>query len=120
MKPLLKQGRDLVTVRPVTRPLKKYDVPLYRSKRDGRQVYVLHRIVKVLPNGYVIRGDNTYFDERGVTDADIVGVMTAFKRKGKDVSVESRAYKAYVRIWCFVYPLRKLVRPVYSKLRKAL
>ena len=35
MRPMLKQNRDLVTIRPVPGRLKKYDVPLYRKQGGG-------------------------------------------------------------------------------------
>lgn len=105
MLPMLKQNRDLVTIRPVSGRLKKYDVPLYRRKTGG---YLLHRIIAVTDKGYIIRGDNTYTKETDVTDADIVGVLTSFKRKGKDYSVDNRGYRAYVVVWNALYPLRKL------------
>ena len=57
MMPLIKQDRDLLIIEPVHGRLKKYDVPLY--KRDNGQ-YVLHRILKVREQGYVICGDNRW------------------------------------------------------------
>lgn len=42
MFPLLRNRRDTILIRPVTEPLKKYDVPLYKENN-----YVLHRIVKI-------------------------------------------------------------------------
>ena len=58
MLPLIRQGRDLVLIsrKPEGR-LKKYDVPLY--KRDSGQ-YVLHRILKVRKDDYIICGDNRW------------------------------------------------------------
>ena len=103
MRPMLKQNRDLVTVRPTAGRLKKYDIPLYRRRGGG---YVLHSIIKVTENGYIIRGDNTFVKERNVTDGDIIGVLTQFRRKGKDHSVESAGFRLYSRIWNFIYPLR--------------
>lgn len=43
MYPLI-QPKDLLVIRMVTKPLKQYDVPLY--KRDSGQ-YVLHRIMRI-------------------------------------------------------------------------
>ena len=103
MRPMLKQNRDLVTVRPTEGRLKKYDIPLYRRRGGG---YILHRIIKVTENGYIIRGDNTFVKERNVTDNDIIGVLTQFRRKGKDHSVQSAGFKLYSRVWNFIYPLR--------------
>ena len=53
MYPMLRNRRDTIIVKPYEGRLKKYDIPLY--KRNG--TYILHRIVKVLPDSYVICGD---------------------------------------------------------------
>ena len=65
MLPILRQGKDLMVIsrKPEDR-LKKYDVPLY--KRDNGQ-YVLHRILKVRKNDYIICGDNRTHIERNIT-----------------------------------------------------
>ena len=62
MLPLIKQGEDSVVISPVKEPLKKYDVPLYR-RANGQ--FVLHRIVAVRKDGYVLCGDNQYEREYG-------------------------------------------------------
>lgn len=113
MLPMLRQNRDLVTIRPVSGRLKRFDVPLYRRKSGG---YLLHRIIAVTENGYVIRGDNTYTNETDVTDSDIVGVLTSFRRNGKDCSVDSKSYRLYVRVWNALYPFRK----VRNKIKRSL
>lgn len=104
MMPLLRQHRDIMVIskRPEGR-LKKYDAPLY-LRPNGR--YVLHRIVKVREEDYVIIGDNCIHREYGITDSDIIGVLTAVVRDGKEISVEDWRYKVYVHLWCDVLPLR--------------
>lgn len=102
MRPMLKQNRDLVTVRKFEGRLKKYDVPLYRRKTGG---YVLHRIIGLKDDCYIIRGDNT-FKKEYVPDSEVLGVLTEFKRKGRNHSVDSAGYKLYARFWNLIYPLR--------------
>ncbi|MBO4332499.1 MAG: S24/S26 family peptidase [Paludibacteraceae bacterium] len=108
MMPLVKQGRDrLVIVRKPAGRLKKYDVPLYR--RDNGQ-YVLHRIVRVTDDAYVMLGDNRWALEYGITDRQIIGVLSAVIRKGRTVPVSSLQYRCYVFLWCrFLWLRRALV-----------
>ena len=107
MMPLIRQGRDLMVIsgKPSGR-LKKYDVPLYR--RDNGQ-YVLHRILKVRDNDYVICGDNRWNREYGITDGHMIGVLSAVIRNGKTVSVTDRKYLLYVHLWCDLFYLRALI-----------
>ena len=92
MLPLLRQGKDLFTVRRKgPERCKRGDVVLYRR---GEQ-YVLHRVIKVRPDDYVILGDNCVGKEYGVTDADIIGVMTGYVRGGKEHSVQDGSYRMY-------------------------
>ena len=107
MLPLLRQGRDLfiITRKPAHR-LKKYDVPLY--KRDSGQ-YVLHRILKVRKNDYILCGDNRWERESGVTDRHVIGVMTAVIRDGKTIYVTDPKYRLYVHLWCDLFFIRAAI-----------
>ncbi len=115
MMPLIKQDRDLLVIKPVNGRLKKYDVPLYR--RDSGQ-YVLHRILKVRKDDYVICGDNRWSKEYGISDRHIIGVLTAVVRDGRVVSFESWKYKLYVHLWCDFFLVRALITHVISKLKR--
>ena len=103
MEPMLRQNRDLVIIRVPASRLKKYDVALYRRG----DAYVLHRVIVVGPDHYLIRGDNTYSLEK-VPDAAVIGVLTGFQRRGKQHEVTERGYRLYVRLWDALYPLRRV------------
>ena len=103
MRPLIRQDRDILIIEKPQGRLKKYDVPLYR--RDNGQ-YVLHRVLKVRPNDYVICGDNRYTKEYGITDRHIIGILTAVVRDGKEISVTDWKYRLYVHVWCDLFPIR--------------
>ena len=93
MMPLLRQGRDLFTVRKKGPERGKVgDVVLYKRPPDK---YVLHRIVEVRRDSYVILGDNCVNREYGIRDSDILGVMTGYIRDGKEHSVMEQAYLDY-------------------------
>lgn len=124
MEPLIKQGRDLlVIVRPenwdhledtVNKKLKKYDVPLY--KRDNSGHYVLHRVLQVRKDGYVICGDHLFSKEYGISDKQVVGVLTAIIRKEKKISLDDKRYQLYVFVWCHTFYLRKLLNKIKGRI----
>jgi len=106
MRPLIRQDRDLLIIEKNEGRLKKYDVPLY--KRDSGQ-YVLHRVLKVRENDYVICGDNRYSKEYGITDRHIIGVLTAVVRDGKEIPITDLRYRLYVHLWCDLFPIRAFI-----------
>jgi len=106
MYPMLRNRRDIVIVAPVSRPLKRYELPLYR--RPGGQ-YVLHRILHVWKEGYVICGDNRWEKEYPVPQEWILGVVTGFYRGDSYISVDDPGYRAYVHLWCDFFWLRALL-----------
>ena len=117
MMPMLRQCRDIIEIRPKeSGRCKKYDVVLY--KRGEK--YILHRVLKVLPSGYLIAGDNNVFVERDVTDAMILGVMTRVIRNGKDIYMDNPWYRLYVHLWCDCWPLRMLILRGIRKVRGVL
>lgn len=103
MLPLIRQGKDLVIIGRKTGRLRKYDVPLYKRPTGE---YILHRIIKVRKNDYILCGDNRTCRESGVRDEQIIGVLTAVVRNGKEIPVTDRRYRLYVRIWCGLVFLR--------------
>ena len=118
MMPLLRENRDLLHIRKAEGRCRKYDVPLY--KRDTGQ-YVLHRILKVRKNDYVICGDNRCHREYGITDRHILGVLEGVTRDGKYISVKDFRYRLYVHIWCDFFYLRAGIiwlRQKYASLTK--
>ncbi|MBQ3879272.1 MAG: S24/S26 family peptidase [Oscillospiraceae bacterium] len=101
MEPMLRQNRDLVVIEQLSSRLHKYDVALYKRGKS----YVLHRVIGVGEDRYMIRGDNTYAVEN-VPDSAVIGVLTGFQRKGKNHSVQELPYRLYVRLWNAIYPAR--------------
>ena len=101
MEPMLRQNRDLVVIEVPASRLKKDDIALYRRGEN----YVLHRVIDVKEDRYLIRGDNTYTLEN-VPDRAVLGVLTGFVRKGKQHFVDEGGYRRYVCFWNVIYPLR--------------
>ena len=106
MEPMLHERRDTVAVVPVTERLKKYDVALYRM---GEQ-YVLHRVVKVLPDSYVFCGDNCIELEKGIADNDILGKLTKVWRDEEEMKLSGFKYGFYCRARVLGFLPRKIIR----------
>lgn len=102
MLPMLRQGRDSVVLSPLPERLKPYDLPLYR-RTDGQ--FVLHRVVKA-EETYTCIGDNQYQLETGLRHEQMIAVVTAFVRGGREHSVEEWGYKLYCRLWNYSRPAR--------------
>lgn len=113
MRPMLKQDRDLVVIEKNQARLRRFDVAFYRRKDQ----YVLHRVIQVRENDYLIRGDNTYRMEI-VPEEDILGVLTSFSRKGKLIQADNRLYRCYAVIWNLIYPLRHFAVTGIRKLKR--
>ena len=65
----------------------------------------------------MFRGDNTYVLEE-VPDSALVGVLTGFVRKGKQIPVTDRRYRLYAAFWCAVYPLRRLAAGIVHAVKR--
>lgn len=101
MEPLLHDRYSTVVIEKPRGRLKKYDVALFyrpggtmKGLPAGR--YVLHRVVKVRRDGYLICGDNRIYREP-VPEAWIVGIMTGFFNGETYTSCEDSGYLQYVK-----------------------
>ena len=116
MLPMLRQDIDSVWIEPIRKPLKKYDLPLYR--RDNGK-YVLHRIVQT-GETFTCIGDNQFQFEPGVRPDQLIAVVTAFYRGDRKHSVTDLDYRLYCRVWHHSRHLRKFWRRCIGWLRRRL
>ena len=112
MLPFLRERKDTIVIQK-RKQYKKFDVVLYKRKGN----YVLHRIIKVLPETFHIRGDNCYYDEY-VKHNEIIGVMVECYRGEKKVKLDSLAYKIYVYLRVYLYPIRRIFNKIKSKIKQ--
>lgn len=106
MLPMLVEGRDSVLLSPLPKKLKKYDLPLYQ-RPNGQ--FVLHRVVRV-EEAYTCLGDNQFTLEPGVTHDQMIAVVTAFCRKGREYKVTDLSYRFYRSFWFHSRHIRCLWR----------
>ena len=112
MLPMLRQGRDSVILVPAKEGLRVGDIALYEP-REGK--YVLHRVMKLTPEGYLFCGDNQAVYEP-VAREKIIARVDGYVRHGKQHSLSSFGYLLYKFIWVRLFFLRKY----YIRLRRRL
>lgn len=93
MLPTIRPNIDSVTISPVADRLKKYDLPLYR--RDNGQ-FVLHRVISVKKNSYVMSGDNQVIPEYNIYDSHLIGIVTSINKPEGVINVTDEKYIKYV------------------------
>lgn len=116
MKPMLRHGVDTVELSPVPESIKKYDLMLYR--RDNGK-YIIHRVVKT-GETYNCIGDNQYFVETDVRRDQMIAIVSAFSRNGKDYSVTNFTYRIYCRFWHYSRFPRRVLRGIKHRIGRIL
>ena len=107
MLPLIRQGIDRVELAKPSAPLKKYDIPFYR-REDGS--FILHRIIKKHSDGtYTACGDNQVILEHGITDKQIIGVVTGVYKGKKFYPI----FSATMRFYCLYSVIRRKFRKTF-------
>lgn len=102
MQPVIFEGKTSIVVEPKTERLKKFDVVLFRHGDK----YILHRIIKVYPEGYFTRGDNCIQGE-WVLEKDALGVLKEFYVEDKHVLCTDKKYNRYAKRRVRTYPVRR-------------
>lgn len=118
MYPMLKQKRDSVVIKKLSEKPKENDVVLFQ---DVTGKYLLHRVIKVSENDYIIRGDNNLQHEYGVKNEQILGILIGFYKGEKYIDCNNnKLYKIYYHINRRTYYIRvlyKLCRMFLSKVK---
>lgn len=106
MYPLFRHGKDSVRLQKIVPgTLQTYDMVLYQ--RDCGS-YILHRIVGIKKDGYVLRGDAQYANEYPVREDQMIAKVSSFCRNGRRICCTHPAYRIYARVWCGTFVLRKV------------
>lgn len=115
MLPTIVGGRDTVTIAKPTNKLKKFDIILYRRK-SGQ--FVLHRIIDLDGDGYILCGDNEVYPEKNIEQNQIIGVVTRYTRKGKIIEVDSKKFISDAKKRVNSRPFRQFIFRAKNKLKR--
>ena len=93
MYPMFVPGRDAAVIKKAdVKKIRRADVVLYRRKGS---ILVLHRVVKRKGSQFYMAGDN-----------QIRGILTAFVRNGRRISVKNPVYVIWSGLWLMFLPVR--------------
>ncbi|MBQ9813434.1 MAG: S24/S26 family peptidase [Thermoguttaceae bacterium] len=117
MYPMLRDRKDVVYLKKLSAPPKKYDVVLFQRNSGA---YVLHRVVGVEPDGTcVFCGDNQTVLERISDSNQLVAIVQSFQRGClKIVCQHSIYYRLFSRILTKTRSLRVMLSIVKRIIRK--
>lgn len=104
MRPLIRKGRDPVTIVPVRGEMKKGDVVLF-TLGDGR--YVVHRVWRLREGLVRTLGDNCVNPEPWFPRTQVLGQVVRFSRNGHAFRLDTPAARAFGRVWMALFPIRR-------------
>lgn len=103
MLPMLRENWDSVILVPADRELIPGDIALYRNA-DER--YILHRVIRVEKENYIICGDNQWQPENVPKDR-VLAVVSEYAKKGKPHKLTETGYRLYRMVWVKFFCVRK-------------
>lgn len=111
MSPFLIHGRDSICFKKPDRELKRGDMVFYQ--RESGQ-YVMHRIWKVKPEGYLIVGDAQKAIEGPVKREQIFALITKVRRKGIWMAPGDFWWEFFEHVWIHMIPIRRIIIRGYA------
>lgn len=114
MWPLLRDGRDSVSLVPLEGMPRRGDIVLF-ARENGD--CVLHRVIAVYRDACDFQGDGQRQVER-VRREQLLARVDALWRGEKPVHLTGRSYQLYVSLWCG--SLGRALRPVLLRVDRAL
>ena len=110
MYPFLSGDKDYILLSPVNEHVVKNDVVLFFYR--GR--HVLHRVIKIEGEKYIIQGDGVYASREFCHSKDIIGKVTQIQRpSGKIIPVTSFKWRMFSLLWVNLRFLRKYLLFIY-------
>lgn len=116
MRLFLEDGRDIVKIaKAKPQNIKVRDVALAEIAHDH---YVLHRVIKREGHKLTLMGDGNIRGTESCNDTDVVGIVTAFYRKGRkhpDLATGLK-WRTYSTIWLAIKPMRRIILGFYRRM----
>ena len=106
MRPLIRRGKDPVTIIPLSRPLRKGDVVLFHLGEK----YIVHRVWQLKDGMVRTFGDNCWNPEPWFPAQQVLGLVVKYSRDGKARLLDTPQARTWGRMWMAVHPVRMLYK----------
>lgn len=113
MLPMIRGRKDAVVVEKIKDKPKRYDLVMYVR---GKELGVIHRVIKFKDDKYIICGDNCWQLEY-VEPKQIKGIVTEYYRNGKWHKVDNFLYKIYVHLWVDLLFIKRPIFYIREKIK---
>ena len=116
MWPFLCHRRDQVIVEACQLDtLRKGDIILFQTQLQN---YLLHRITKITPHGFVTTGDGNCFRDGEFPFSCVKAKVTSLIRNGKKIKCSGWKWNTVSQLWMALFPIRKWIFKIWSRIRK--
>jgi len=109
MRPFIEGDKDSVVLAPLGRLPKRGDILLARvTGYAGRRTYVLHRLIRIEGELYILQGDGNLMGEEQCRLEDIIGRVVRIETPSGRRKLLTRGC-----IWHALFPVRKWLLKIY-------
>ena len=113
MLPMIRGRKDAVVIEKIVNKPKRYDLVLYKR---GKDLGVIHRVIKFKNDKYIICGDNCWQLEY-VEPEQIKGIVTEYCRNGKWHKTNNLLYQIYVHLWVDLLFIKRPIFYIREKIK---
>lgn len=109
MRPFIEGDRDSVILKQLERAPLRGDIVLAEAENlCGSRTYVLHRLVRIEGDTYVLQGDGNLAGEERCSSGDIIGTVIRIEKPNGRRKRLTRG-----RLWFLLKPIRKYLLKIY-------
>ena len=109
MRPFIEGDQDSVILKALTRPPRRGDILLAQTQTlCGQTTYVLHRLIRIENDTYVLQGDGNLAGEERCALGDIIGRVTCIETPSGRRKPLTRGY-----LWHLLKPVRNYLLKLY-------
>lgn len=109
MRPFIEGDRDSVILAPLHSKPRRGDILLAQTEAPcGQKTYVLHRLVRIEKDRYILQGDGNLSGEETCTEGDVIGRVVRIESPSGRRKPLTRG-----RLWYILKPFRKWLLKIY-------